>query len=100
MVAIKARSCLVSSWRISHLGMKPVRGGRPPRERRIIGDMDVRVGALVHDVASILIVVVLFSLKVRNIERVIIRYVRSVSRVREGASCRTKIIQPRWAMEE
>lgn len=80
--------------------MKPVRGGSPPRERRIRGVMAVRAGALAHDVASILMVVALLSLNVRNIEKVITRYVRSARRVREGASWRIKTIHPRWAMEE
>lgn len=80
--------------------MKPVRGGRPPSDRRTRGVSVVRMGVLAQDVASAFTVVALFSLKRRNIEMVIARYVVSVSRVRAGENCRTRIIQPRCAMEE
>jgi len=43
----------VSSWRISHLGTKPERGGRPARERSVIGIVALRRGFLVHEVASL-----------------------------------------------
>lgn len=33
---------------IIHLGKKPVRGGKPPRERRIIRDVVIMRGALLH----------------------------------------------------
>lgn len=80
--------------------MKPVRGGRPPRERSRRGAKEVRAGAFVQDVASALIVVALLSLKTKNVENVIIKYVRRVRRVRDGENWRTRIIQPRWAMDE
>lgn len=72
-MAVRARSCFVSSCRISHFGMKPVSGGRPPRDRRIRGVRDVRIGALAQDVANELIVVVLLSINTRKVEEVIIR---------------------------
>lgn len=100
IVATGARSCLVSSWRISHLGINPVRGGRPPRDRRIRGVRAVRAGVLAQEVARELIVVALFSLKVRNVDRVITRYVIRARRVRVGENCRIRIIHPRWAIEE
>lgn len=50
---------MVSSCRISHLGRKPVMGGRPPRERSNRGEAVVRRGALAHDVAKVLTVVAL-----------------------------------------
>lgn len=65
-----ARSCLVSSCRISHFGMKPVRGGRPPNDRRMRGMRAVRVGVLAQDVARELIVVVLLSMNTRKEEEV------------------------------
>lgn len=80
--------------------MKPVRGGSPPSERSTKGARDVRAGAFAQDVASELMFVALFSLKMRNIENVITKYVSKVSRVREGENCRTRIIQPRWAIDE
>lgn len=70
MVAIGARSCLASSWRISHFGMKPVSGGRPPRERSSRGVSVVMTGALDQEMASELIFVESFSLKTRNVENV------------------------------
>ena len=54
IVAVGARLCLVNSWRISHLGMKPVSGGRPPSESKIRGVRAVSAGALVQEVASML----------------------------------------------
>jgi len=95
-----ARSCLDSSCRMSHLGIKPVSGGRPPNERRTRGARAVRAGAFVQEVASALIFVALLNLNTRKVEKVMTRYVRRVSRVSEGEYCRTRIIHPRWAIEE
>ena len=99
-MAAGARSCLVNSWRISHFGINPVRGGRPPNDRRIRGTRDVRAGAFAQEVASMLMFVALFNLNTRNVDDVMIRYVRRVSMVSEGENCRMRIIQPRWAVEE
>lgn len=85
---------------MSHLGKNPVRGGRPPRESRISGVSEVRTGAFVHEMASMLMVVELFSLKAIKAENVITKYVRRARRVRDGTNCTTSIIQPRWAIEE
>jgi len=63
----------VSSCRISHLGMKPVIGGRPPRDRRASGAMAVKTGPFAHDVARVLMVVALFNLNRMNVENVMIR---------------------------
>ena len=91
---------MVSSWRISHLGMKPVSGGRPPRESRIRGARAVRAGAFAQEAASMLIVAELLSLKIRKAEVVITRYVRRARRVRDRENCKMSVIQPRWATEE
>lgn len=99
-MAVGARSCLVSSCRISHFGIKPVSGGRPPRDRRRRGARAVRAGAFVQEVARVLMLVALFNLNTRNAERVMIKYVSSVRSVSEGENWRTRTIQPRWAMEE
>lgn len=80
--------------------MKPVSGGRPPRDRRIRGVIAVKAGVLVHEMARELIAVALLSLKFRNVAEVIVRYVRRVKRVREGENCKTRIIQPRCAVDE
>lgn len=69
MAGIK-RFCLVISWRISHLGMNPVRGGSPPNERRVSIVMMVSNGDLVDEIAIELIFVVLFVLKRRNRDEV------------------------------
>lgn len=61
---------------------------------------DVIVGIFDHEEASELILVDLFSLKTRNVENVIIKYIISVSSVREGENWITRIIQPKWAIEE
>lgn len=66
------RSCLVSSCRISHLGMKPESGGSPPSESRVVKAMIESSGDLVVDVEIELIFVELSELKSRNIEVVII----------------------------
>lgn len=99
-MAVQGSSCLVSSCRISHFGIKPVRGGRPPRERRIRGAKHVNAGDLVHEMARVLMLVDLLSLNTRKVEDVIMRYVRRAKSVRVGENCRTRIIQPRCAMEE
>jgi len=80
--------------------MKPVRGGRPARDNKIRGARAVIIGALVQEMARELIFIELFSLNVRNVENVMMKYVRRVSRAREGENCKTRIIQPRWAIEE
>lgn len=80
--------------------MKPVKGGRPPKDSKIRGVRQVNAGDLVHEMARELILVDLLSLKVRNVEDVIMRYVRRARRVRVGENCKIRIIQPRWAIEE
>lgn len=66
--------------------MKPVSGGSPPSESRIRGVRVVRIGALVQEVASMLMFVALFNLNTRNVDDVMMRYVSRVSRVSEGAN--------------
>lgn len=51
--------------------MKPVRGGRPPRERRINGARAVMAGDFAQEILRVLIVVDLLVLKTRNAEAVI-----------------------------
>ena len=63
-----------------------MRGGSPPRERRIIGNMAVRRGAFAQDVASVLMLVELFSFRERKAAEVITRYVESARRVKDGAN--------------
>jgi len=99
-VAVSGRPCLVNSWRISHFGAKPVRGGRPPSERRTSGAKPARAGTLDHAAPRELTLVELEALNVRKAEEVIIIYVDSARMLREGLNWRTRIIQPKWAIDE
>lgn len=72
-MAVGARPCLVNSCRMSHFGINPVRGGRPPSDKRTRGIRVVRMGVLAHDVAKELIVVVLLDRKMRKEEEVMVR---------------------------
>lgn len=99
-MAVGAKSCLASSCKISHFGINPVSGGRPPRDSSTKGAREVSAGAFAHEVARELIFVDLFNLNTRNVENVMRIYVKRVRRVREGENCRTRVIQPRWAIEE
>lgn len=83
-MAVGARSCLAISCRINHLGINPVRGGRPPRDSRIMGVIAVTMGALAHEAAIILTVVVLLILNVRKAENVITKYNKRARSVSEG----------------
>lgn len=56
-MAVRGNPWLVTSWRISHLGMNPVSGGKPPKERRIRQASAVRVGALVQAEARVIVLV-------------------------------------------
>lgn len=58
------------------------------------------MGDLAQDVASVLMLVAWFSLKIKKREEVMIMYIRRARRVREGANCRMRSIQPRWAIDE
>lgn len=72
-MAVSPRVCFVNSCRISHFGMNPVSGGRPPKERRRRGVRAVRAGAFVQEVARAFIVVALLILKVKKTENVIMK---------------------------
>lgn len=56
---------------MSHFGIKPVSGGRPPRDSKIKGVREVSTGAFAQEVARVLMLVEVFSLNTRNIENVI-----------------------------
>lgn len=99
-MVIAGSPCLESSRIIIHLGMNPVRGGRPPRERSMRGIIEVSTGVFVQDKVRELILVELLSLNVRKVAIVMTKYVSKARNVRDGQNWRTKIIHPRWAMEE
>lgn len=56
-----------SSERIAHFGRNPVRGGSPPKDRRIIDAMARIIGVLFHASESKLIDVAEFIMRVMNI---------------------------------
>ena len=64
--------------------MKPVSGGSPPRDRRISGVREVITGIFAQEEARVLMLVDLFSLKTRNAENVMIKYVMRARSVRDG----------------
>lgn len=70
-MAVIGRSCFASSWRISHLDMKPVKGGSPPRERRVISEIETRAGLLDQVMARVLILVLISVLRVKKAAEVI-----------------------------
>lgn len=65
---------IVSSWIMIHLGRKPVRGGRPPRDMRISAVSGVRWADLFQVRASMRVVVLLLRLRIRNMVVVRIMY--------------------------
>jgi len=56
---------------MSHLGRNPVRGGRPPRDRRIRHVRAAIVGALVQAEARVIVFVQLMLFRVRKAALVI-----------------------------
>lgn len=77
------------------MGRKPVRGGKPPSERRIMGNRAVRRGALVEVLTKVLRVVAVAKFIVKKAAEVIAMYTKRARRARDGESWTTIIIQPR-----
>lgn len=98
--AVRGRSCLVSSWRMSHLGMNPVNGGRPPRESSVIIAIVVIMGVFDQVRVSVLSFVEATFLNVRKVAVVMVIYRIRFRIARFGEYCMTIIIQPRWAIDE
>lgn len=71
IVAVVAISCLVNSWIMSHLGRKPVSGGRPANDRRVSIRVVFSMGVLVHEVISVDSFKVLVEFMVRKMDTVI-----------------------------
>lgn len=63
-------SCLVSSWMMSHLGRKPVNGGKPARDNRVSIRVTLSRGVFVHDVINVDNFVVLDELRERKMVEV------------------------------
>lgn len=57
-------------------------------------------GVFVEEVARELMLVELFNLNIKKVEKVMIKYVRRANRVREGLNWIIRVIQPRWAIDE
>lgn len=64
-------SCLVSSWIMSHFGRKPVRGGRPAKDRSVSRRIALSEGVFVHAVINVDSFSTFIELKVRNTAAVI-----------------------------
>lgn len=74
-MAIMNMCCLVSSWRINHLGINPVSGGRPASDIRVSIIIVFSVGNFVHDVIITDIMFVSKVLIIRNVVEVMMVYV-------------------------
>lgn len=75
MVSVNiVRSCLIISCAISHLGIKPVRGGRPLSDRSVRRESADKTGALDQEVASSCKFLVPEKMNVKNSVEVIRRY--------------------------
>lgn len=100
VVAIRGRLWVASSCIISHFGINPVSGGRPPSDNSTRAVVTVRAGLFGHITASVLIFVADKVFRARKAADVMKMYVISARSVSWGAYCRTIIIQPICAMEE
>lgn len=56
-----------NSWIMAHFGRKPVRGGRPPVDKRIMDVIGIRIGVLFHICDIELIVVDKLVCRIMNI---------------------------------
>lgn len=74
IIAAGAMSCFVNSWMISHFGRKPVRGGRPAKDRSVSRRIVLSEGAFVHAVISVDSFRTFIEFMVRNTAAVIIVY--------------------------
>ena len=76
------------------MGINPVIGGRPARDRSTRGVRATRAGAFAQEMASMLMFVALASFKVRNVAAVVATYTDTARVVKEGENCNTRTIQP------
>lgn len=94
------RFCFASSCRISHFGINPVSGGKPPSDSSTRAVVVVRTGLFDQTIERVLIFVTDDVFRVRNAADVIKMYVPRARRVSCGAYWRMMIIQPMCAIEE
>lgn len=81
---MRGRLCSVSSFRISHFGINPVNGGRPPSDSIVIMLTVIRMGALAQAVARVLIFVAVAFFRVVKAVYVITIYSMRFSSIRLG----------------
>lgn len=65
-MAVRGSVCLVSSCKMRSLGLKPVKGGSPPRERRASGIRQVIAGVFVEETERVLTDLAFVRWKVMN----------------------------------
>lgn len=99
-MAVIGRFCFASSCRISHFGINPVSGGRPPSDNSTRAVVVVRIGLFDQIIERVLIFVAVDVFRVRNAADVMKIYVPRATRVSCGAYWRMMIIQPMCAIEE
>lgn len=66
-VGMMMLSFFVSSWIIIHFGIKPVSGGRPPKDNRVISIAEIISGVLFHIWDSDRVVVFECCMSIMNI---------------------------------
>lgn len=71
-VASVVKLRVVILFRISHFGIKPVRGGRPVSDRIVTNIINIKWGEVVHMVPMSLMVVADDALRMRKIGMVVI----------------------------
>lgn len=67
MVGMMMLPFFVSSWIMIHLGIKPVNGGRPPSDSRVIRMVETSSGALFHIWDKERVVVFVYCINIMNI---------------------------------
>ena len=63
---MRGSPCFVSSCKISHFGINPVKGGRPPNDSRTRAGVVVRVGVFVPRGAGVFMLAVFVAWHVRR----------------------------------
>ncbi len=85
IVAVMGRLCFANSCRISHFGINPVNGGKPPSDSSSRAVVAVRVGLFDQVIVRVLIFVADDVFRVRNAADVMKIYVPRATRVSCGA---------------
>lgn len=99
-MARAGKFCLVSSCKISHFGINPVSGGRPPNASRASIAVIVAIGVFAHFVDRVLIFVADRVISVKNAVDVIVIYSSRFSRASVLEYWIMITIHPRCAIDE